>query len=568
LAAAIAWLAWRALDGSFGAADAFVAALLLRLATELPIRTYHSGVYALRRVYKPLAANLAPELAGLAAVLALWPLAGVWGLVAASLLTTLLLGVLNVEYIRRVYHFLGIAPMRELHLERLPARESLAGGFAHAVMALDALAVIALLYGSQTDSEALVVLFLSMPTIRAGADWARLLYFDLKRLELRLFTNLRRRFERHTLELAWLLGIVFWAVAAAIAASYYQDDVGPIAAALLAFFVARSLLARAQVQAFAAGSYRAVLGTGAACVIGLAAVGPLAEGETERLLAVAAVAGICAFVLSRLTGVTRARGEPGTALLTLEWLRRLGHERGAVRVGSARVVSAGGPERLDARTREERNRWRLSKLAEQMARRLGRRGAAAWIGPDRLVWFEPSSDEPRVTADWLQRASGGLIGQVQQRDCANGEEALLAAGRDELLGYASDHLLAAIVPVDVDEARRTFEELIAGGIVYAADEPVPPALARLPGSELRAILVDAVSFARDLRVGRRRSRFDVTPLCSGGELRMIFVADPQSGRAARGRWRHLDTTLNVRGAIAGVRGRQAARVGRLAALRT
>jgi hypothetical protein len=96
---------------------------------------------------------------------------------------------------------------------------------------------------------------------------------------------------------------------------------------------------------------------------------------------------------------------------------------------------------------------------------------------------------------------------------------------------------------------------------------VPPALAELPGSELRAILVDAVSFARDLRVGRRRSRFDVTPLCSGGELRLIFVADPNVGRRPRGRWRHLVTTLNVRGAIAGVRQRQAPRVGRLAALR-
>jgi hypothetical protein len=567
LGAAVGWLVWQAFAGGVGAADAFVAVLLLRLAVELPIRTYHSGVYALRRVYKPLTANLAPEFVGLAAVLALWPIAGVWGIVVASLLTTLLLAGLNLEYIGRVYHFLGVAPARELHFQRLPARESLAAGFSHAVMALDALAVLALLYGSQTDSEALLVLFLSMPTIRAGFDWARLLYFDLKRLELRLFTNLRRRFERHTLELAWLLGVLFWVVAAGIAASYYQEDVGSIALALLGFFVARSLLARAQVQAFAAGSYRAVLGTGAACVAGLAAVGPVAEGEAERLAGIAAVAALCAVALSRLTGVTRARGEPGTALLTLEWLRRLGHERGAVRVGSARVVSAGGPERLDARTREERNRWRLSRLAEQTARRLGGSGAAAWIGPDRLVWFEPSGDAARITVDWLQRASGGLVGEVKQRDCATGEEALLAAGRHELLGYASPHLLAAIVPVDVDAARQNFEDLVPGGVVYSPDEPVPTELAELPGSELRAILVDAVSFARDLRVGRRRSRFDVSPLCSGGELRLIFVADLRESRRARGRWRHLDTTLNVRGAIAGVRGRQAARLGRLAALR-
>jgi hypothetical protein len=568
VAAAAGWLVWQALTGGIGAADAFVAALLVRLAVELPIRTYHSGVYALRRVYKPLAASLAPELAGLAAVLVLWPLAGVWGLVVAALLNTGLLAALNLEYVGRVYHFLGLSPWRELRFARLPARESLAAGCSHAVMALDALAVLALLYGSQTDSEALLVLFLSMPTIRAGAEWARLLYFDLKRLELRLFTNLRRRFERHTLALAWLLGVLFWSIAAGIAAIYYREDIGGIALALLAFFLARSLLARAQVQAFAVGSYAAVLGTGAVCVAGLAAVGPVAEGEAERLAAVAAVTGICALALSRLTGIARARGEPGTALLTLEWLRRLGHEREAVRVGSARVVSAGGPERLDARTREERNVWRLSKLADRAARRVGSYGAAAWVGPDRLVWLETASSEPRITPDWLQRASGGLIAEVKQRECPTGEEALLVAGREQLLGYASPHLLAAIVPVDLDEARRTFEQLVADGVVYAPDEPVPAELARLPGAELRAILVDAVTFARDLRIGRRRSRFDVTPLCSGGELRLIFVADPQeSSRRARGRWRHLDTTLNVRGAIAGVRGRQAPRVGRLAAMR-
>ena len=575
LAFAVGWSVWRAIDGSFGAADAYVGALALRLALDLPTRCYHSGVYAIRRVYKPLPATLAPELVGLAVILALWPVAGVWGLVVASLVSTALLTGLTLYYVRRVYHFLGFAPIREARLETLrPAlrgtgREAAAGGLAHGVMALDALAVLALLYGAETGSESLLVLFLAMPAIRAGADWARLLYFDLKRLELRLFTNLRRRFERHTLQLAWLLGLVFWAVAGGIAAVYYGREVGNLAAALLAFFVARSLLARAQIQAFAEGSYGAVLGTGAVCLAGLAAVGPLADGEAARMASVALVAAVCAVALTRLSRRARARGEPGTALLTLEWLRRLGHVRTPVRVGSARIVSAGGPERLDARTREDRNRWRLSQLAERTARRLGRAGAAAWIGPDRLVWFEPSGARPLVTADWLQRASGGLVAAVLARDCATGEEALLAAGQDELVGYASPHLLAAIVPVDVEAARRTFQELITGGVVYAPDEPVPPELARLSGSELRTILLDAVAFARDLRVGRRRSDSDVTALCSGGELRLVFVADLQGGRTARGRWRHHVTTLNVRGAIGGVRtGEHPARVGRLAFLRT
>ena len=72
------------------------------------------------------------------------------------------------------------------------------------------------------------------------------------------------------------------------------------------------------------------------------------------------------------------------------------------------------------------------------------------------------------------------------------------------------------------------------GLVYAPGEPAPAALAALPGPELRAILADATAFARDLGVRRRRSRFDVTPLCAGGQLELIFVADRASGRRARG----------------------------------
>lgn len=92
-----------------------------------------------------------------------------------------------------------------------------------------------------------------------------------------------------------------------------------------------------------------------------------------------------------------------------------------------------------------------------------------------------------------------------------------------------------------------------GGVVYAPDEETPPALAALSGRELRAILLDAAAFARDLRVARRRSSYDVTALCAGGELKYIFVADLHAGRKPRGRWRHLVLDLNVRAAIGGVR---------------
>lgn len=573
LALGLGWVGWHVARGGLGPAEAYVAALLLRLVIDLPLRCLHSGVYALRRIYKPLPAILGPELLGLALILLLYPVAGLWALVVAALTMTATLSGVTLRYTGRVYRFIGLAPWQELSRHALrgsvrgAARELLQAGSANTVIALDSLVVLALLYGAATDSRALVVLFLAGPTIRAGADWARLFYFDLKRLELRLFTNLRRRFERHTARLAWILGVVFWALAAGLAATFYGWAF-PYAA-LLGFFVARSVLARVQVQAFAEGAYGPVVATGAVLLAGLAAMSALAEGEAARLTAVAIVTAIAAAVLSALRHRVRTRGEPGAALLTLEWLGRLGGTDSPVRVGSAQIVSASGPEHVDAKGREERTRWRLSQLAETTARQLGANGAAAWIGPDRLIWFEHADSTPLLTAEWLQVASGGLVGDIDGRDCANGEEALLAAGQGSLLGPASSHLLAPTVPVDVAAIRRRFSELLPGGAVYAPDEHVPPQLAALPGSELRAILADAVAFARDLRVGRRRSQFDVTALCAGGELRLIFVADRHAGKRARARWHRTVTRHNLHAAVGGAR-RPAARARlpeRLAALR-
>ena len=68
----------------------------------------------------------------------------------------------------------------------------------------------------------------------------------------------------------------------------------------------------------------------------------------------------------------RAEGDPGTALLTLEWLRRLGAVQAPVVLGSARVAHGGAVERLDARTREDSNRWRLAQLAVPAVRKLPR----------------------------------------------------------------------------------------------------------------------------------------------------------------------------------------------------
>lgn len=568
-ALAVAWVTWHLIGSGIGAPEAYVAVLMLRLAVDLPVRCYHSGIYALRRVYKPFVAVVGPQLLELVIIVTLWNLLDIWALVIAAAAVSMTLPAVNLRYTGKIYRFIGLTPRPERTLKavrrslRGTAREALQAGAANAVITLDSLVVLAVLYGAARGSDAVVLLFLIAPSIRASAGWARLFYFDLKRLELRLFTNLRGRFERHSARVAWLLGAVFWGFAAAIAAIFVAGTPPVLYLALLVFFLARSMLARIHVQAFAEGSYRPVLATGAALVAGLLLSSLVVTTEAARVTAVALVTAACAGALAYLRRRTTVRGDPGEALLTLEWLRRLGAVSDHVRVGSARVLPASAPERLDARTRDGQIRWRLSQLADRTARRLGDRGAAAWIGPDRVVWFEVASGPPQVPTAWLQSASGGLIAEVVLRECPSGEEALLAAGHEGLLGPASSHLLTAILPVDVAAERRRFADVFPGGIVYSPDQPVPAALAALPASELRAILADAVSFARDLRIGRRKSRSDVTALCAGGELQVIFVVGTHADKRARSKWRHHVTRLNVRAAVGGARELRSVRTGRV-----
>jgi hypothetical protein len=255
--------------------------------------------------------------------------------------------------------------------------------------------------------------------------------------------------------------------------------------------------------------------------------------EVLRLGGAAVVARACAVALRR--AVPADPRALRAALPTLEWLRALGAVREPVEVGTAVLGPPPGAGRLAPRAREEASRWRLAGLADRVAARLGGAGAAAWIGPDRVVWFAPPG-AATVTPAWLQRTGGGLLREVRVVAHADGEEALLRTAQSGGRGRASAHLRAALAPVDVEAARRRFAGLVPGGIVLDPDGPVPAAVAALPGATVRAVLSDASAFARDLHVRRPRSRFGVTPLCSGGRLVLIFLLRPgrRCGSAAGG----------------------------------
>ena len=174
------------------------------------------------------------------------------------------------------------------------------------------------------------------PTIRASFEWGQLLYFDLKRLEAPLFTNLRARFDREALRLAVALGLIF-SIVAVLVASVVMGLREIHVVGLPPLLIGASLLGAAQVEAFAAGDYRrAALGGLVLC----------RGGRPGNARASRSIRSCCS---SSPPGWRRPPSEPrggrlagrsgeGSTAVPTAWLARLAAQPGPVRLGRAELA--------------------------------------------------------------------------------------------------------------------------------------------------------------------------------------------------------------------------------------
>lgn len=554
LLTAIGTALWLALflvgGGALSPAFLYVVAIGLRLSLQFFTRAYHSGIYAIRRIYRPLPAILGVELLGVTLAVALAPLLGAWALPVGALVAAPAVAGLSLYYTRRAYWFLGLSPapfvaVTSLFLPpRRALRDFLGGGFSYALISLDSLLVL-ILFTTERDAAGktglFALFFLLSPTVRAGSEWAQLLYFDLKRLEIRLFANLKRRFERDVLRLAVVLGLLFSGVAILIGALVYRASFGGNAWVLVPFFVSISLLACVQIQAYSERAYPALIRNGALCLTGFVAAGLYAPTERTTVLGLAAVS-FGGFLVLRLRR-EQLEGDGGHVLLwPTEWLAELRAVEGPVRVTAARFFADAGVDDGDS--------WRREQVAVRLARNLRGSGKAALIEPGLLAWYEHANGGPAISERSLPAASGGLLRWVGSLAAEDGLAALHGAARADLLGRELAAAAARSAPPGVERLRASFGRMFTSGIVYVPDEPIPSRLDALPSEDKRAAVVEAVAFARELRTPHPRSRFQVTAFCESGELRLIFLVSRRAPRQLRERWEALIRRHSLQAALA------------------
>jgi hypothetical protein len=501
--------------------DAYGLACFVRLGFDVYARTYHAGIFALRRVYRPLPALLGVDLLELAVITLGFDRYGAWIIPIAIGLAGAADALLGVHYAGRAYRRQRLpapAPLRALRQSLLAAwtprrpRRSPAAGSGRRLRRIVALLRTALLHSVanatlQLDALLLLLLVRVDPPRRGGASlallyyvlrpllglatqWVRTFYFDLSRIErgsLRAFRpRLVRFLGRLALFCAGFGALLTLGVAELLwpqLATWSWLWLGPL-------FLTRSLFALTQLKAFTAGRYRALVEVSGALALGLGAIALAAHSGEAVLAGAALLLGLGAFALRERAAQASSAG-PGEVLGVCEFLRELrasGHVQLAVLSVARRSAEVGrvvhallalGPGvRL---ARHARSHVLLFAPAGAIALSRARLVAASG-GVLHQLWL--SAALPALDSIGLARAQAALPGELHDALAPNaperGSEQLVADFRRSFPAGVLLDLEAGTGALDPGLLPRPMLGMFVHQVVAASHQRERELRARLP----------------------------------------------------------------------------------------
>jgi hypothetical protein len=336
---------WASLDPStlLSAYGFYIVTLLARILVDIPLRTYHSSVYATMRIYRPIYWIVATEIVAFVMFLTLKPTIGAWSVGVASLVSLALSSSISYFYITQTYRYLGynksveLAKTKKIKRYRLPKiKEFCMRALPLTVFRLDAVLILLLIVGGYTMSAGgtdsginsnsysqLITIALCMPLLYAAQEWSMLLYFDYKKLELRVFTKLREKFNSGLKYLIPTMSVTLWLLMPILQVIAGQGWEAP-PLSILTLLLTSSYLGQQSIRVFSLGSNKDLLLWGSSLLTLLSAFLLLGPDYTlhNKLF------GISAIILGHAIGMNifakDYSQDPSKILLPpTEWLKKL-----------------------------------------------------------------------------------------------------------------------------------------------------------------------------------------------------------------------------------------------------
>lgn len=526
--------AWRLLDPGtpLSLFDAYGFACFARLAGDVYARTLHSGVFALRRVYRPLSSLLLADVVELALIIAGFDALGPWVLPLAILISGAFDVQLAVHYTRRAYRLRRwqlprIAEVRRAFAQ-LPrraeltrsAREIASASLAHATTQVDGwllLLLVARVGSRRTDDSALALAYYVLrPCLGFSAQWVRAFYFDLSRLETGALQAFRTHFARYLRNVGFGCAALV-ALPGVLGVAYLdpRQDRWALACLVPLAFV-RSVFAQRQLEAFVRGRYLRLSLVAVALAAGFGALAVWVP--STGLLLGSAVAWLAVGCLV-LPAPLQAGDDAGDGLAT--WLHAASAEP-RVQLAVLRVA----PERVDPA--------RVARVLAQAfpGTRVARCGRSQLLLSTRATLSNAS----------LIAASAGVLSESWISAHASGRDALLAARArlPEALTRAFDTEAPSESSL-IAEFRRAFAHGTLIDLRRGAGRMPRQLLRRTQLNELLAQIVLACRQRESTR--RVHLPISIAVFAPGGRAELVFIVPRAQPAFAAFRARVREATL-------------------------
>ncbi|MCH9667321.1 MAG: hypothetical protein K0U76_03250 [Actinomycetia bacterium] len=531
--------------------------VVLELAIRLPVRVLHSGMYATRRIYRPLWSMFAPTLVQIVVLgvgYYLFPAAAlIIGIIASNALGTWI----TVHYTLKVYRLVGLWPKygartREpwWRLPRIPLSLGVKTTVAGLSLRLDGVIVLAILgiYGTNTRAldltegvtawrgiDAFQFFYLVLPLFRGAYEGTALFYFDFVRLRRApALRELRLLFFRRLLWTTPVIAVYFWLLAAALGLFVLKEIPISFLLALLPLFVVRSVTGIYQIRLFAEGRF----GTLIASVVLLAALLWLvwldAHPASDLLEVTAAMITLLIVLINLQHFQDRQRPLP-TLLAMGDWMGTLARETGPVLVGKIVI-----PKWIPPRQR--------SAVVTLMQQSLHGTGYFSFRSSTTLVYYIRTSNDEAQPPPHLrfQELTGGAAnhGKVLAAPTRNGSEALERLATEKWIQPLGD---VSSRPEDPGILRSKFRTLFPEGVVFDLETLEGTRDMRsLKRSLLAGALPTAMKGLEDGAIVVPLSGRWLTPIFHRGRLRLLLLLPPDPEDALLESWLRIVQAWHIR----------------------
>ena len=519
--------------------------VIIEVALRLPVRVLHSGMYATRRIYRPLWSLFAPNLLQLT-VLGLgvlyYPTAAV---VLAIIVSNAVSIWITVHYTLRLYRLTGMSPNLaaarpiRVSLPSISLREGGEATLAGLGLRLDAVAVLVIagIYGTNTraidltaglqtwrEIDAFQFFYLVLPLFRGAYEATAVFYFDFVRLRrLPALREYRVWFFHRLLTITPVITAVFWALAVALGLFVLPGIPFSFLLALLPLFVVRGLIGTYQIRLFAEGRFRALNATVAVSAVLFLLVWLDPNPASDLVEITAAMIALLIVHINLQHFGDRIPPRPPQLPLG-DWIRALAAKTGPVRVGTISI-----PEWIPSRQRRA--------AVETMRRTVADGGCLAFCSATTLIFYvdEPSHDEqaPHLL---VQALTGGAAnrGRYWHEAAAHGPAALDRIVADGWLQPVDGPPRA---PASPEVLRAEFLQIFPGGFVANVQTRAGARTMRSLDPDLLVGLLPAAirSLDDDALIVPVAGRW-LSPIFHHNKVQVVFLLPPDPGPEQFRRW--------------------------------